>query len=578
MLTHFGRQQTTDTITFPFSRTPTIEAKARLDNRADLAEMLCLRSAVLHTLSDHELILLAYVKWGLKTPEYLLGDFAFAIDDPVNNRVFCARDHMGVVPLYYFLDDTTAIFSDDISTIARCRIVPRTVCREAVALYLLDGELRDDKLTFFEKVKKLPPASAMTVGSNETRDWTYWRPEDSPRIFLPTLQNYADNLHELLREAVSCRIPRQGNVSVHLSGGLDSSAIAALAATESAKDGATVTGYSWLAQPLNTSETLDPEWATGIAVANRYNIDLNYSEFNSEALLSLLQGLNIASGDSADCWYEFGVRELAVARGSSVILSGWGGDELITHYGNQRYLDSFLAGKFLATLRDIWRAADKHNHRLLNFISLAWRELIMPFFPWKSKLDQEHTNYLGAASNSIIETAYAFPRVTGPHPRFSVRNSQLAFLRAGHLLCRLESWAASGRRAGVEYRYPLLDKRVVEFALGLPAEMFRSQGHPRYLFRHVVRKFLPQEVWASIHKNEPARIAKAIQACVDALSLWHAENPGCDGGNPFIDSAKLNALLEKIARRESVVPEELAVDVTTAIRSILVLNMSMDLS
>jgi asparagine synthase (glutamine-hydrolysing) len=145
------------------------------------------------------------------------------------------------------------------------------------------------------------------------------------------------------------------------------------------------------------------------------------------------------------------------------------------------------------------------------------------------------------------------------------------------VLNRLESWAASGRRVGIEYRYPLLDKRIVEFALGLPAEMFRRKGHPRYLFRYVVRDFLPQEVWASIHKNEPVRIAKAIQVCVDALSRWHADHPAGDRDNPFIDSAKLDILLKKIARRQSVEPEELVVDVTTAIRSILVLNMSMDL-
>ena len=108
--------------------------------------------------------------------------------------------------------------------------------------------------------------------------------------------------------------------------------------------------------------------------------------------------------------------------------------------------------------------------------------------------------------------------------------------------------------------------------------MFRRKGHPRYLFRYVVRDFLPQEVWASIHKDEPVRIAKAIQVCIDALSRWHADHSIGDRDNPFIDSAKLDMLLDKIAREKSAVTQELVVHITTAIRSILVLNMSMDLS
>ncbi len=578
MFGRFARQRSHRSIALPATRTLTIDAKARLDNRAELAQLLCIPSLALNALSDDALILLAYQKWGVKTPEFLLGDFAFAIDDPVNDWVFCARDHIGVVPFYFFADDATAIVSDDISAITNCGPVPKRVCREAVALYLRDGELRDSRLTFFDKVRKLPRASAMTVEDSQIREWIYWRPEDSPGVMLPTLKDYADRLHQLLLEAVACRIPRHGALAVHLSGGLDSSAIAALAAMQATKAGPSVTGYSWLAPPQNASEALDPEWATGISVANRYDIDLHYCEFNSDSMLSLLRNLNIAGGDTADCWYEFAVREEVVASGGSIILSGWGGDELITHYGNQRYAETLLAGNLLSTLRDLWHATAENDHHFRSFFSLACRELLMPFLPRRLISRQVVPDYLGAASAALAECARALPFAVDQHPRYSVRKSQLAYWEAGHVLCRLESWAASGRRAGVEYRYPLLDKRIVEFALGLPAQMFRRKGHPRYLFRYVVRDLLPQEVWASIHKNEPVRIAKAIQICVDALSRWHADHPAGARDNPFIDWAKLNILLDKIARRESGTPEELIVDITTAIRSILVLNMSMDLN
>ena len=93
-----------------------------------------------------------------------------------------------------------------------------------------------------------------------------------------------------------------------------------------------------------------------------------------------------------------------------------------------------------------------------------------------------------------------------PVPRYlGVRYTQSWLLQSAHLSARMEGWAASGARRGIEYRYPLLDRRVLEFALGLPPEQYRRGRWSRWLMRHAMRSVLPPEVCRHLDKDDPAR-------------------------------------------------------------------------
>ena len=91
--------------------------------------------------------------------------------------------------------------------------------------------------------------------------------------------------------------------------------------------------------------------------------------------------------------------------------------------------------------------------------------------------------------------------------RRTVRRTQLSLLANGHLTHRIESWANFGADCGIEYRYPLLDRRLMEFCLGLPPAVTFQQGWKRYLFRHTVSPFLPPCVAWSTSKRDPAWLA-----------------------------------------------------------------------
>jgi asparagine synthase (glutamine-hydrolysing) len=527
-------------------------------------------------LADSDLILAAYRKWGTKTPEYLLGDFSFAITDFVRREVFCARDHLGITPFYHHLSGREFIYSDGIQAIVDSYPEPPKTCPEAVAIYLRDGELYHDRLTFAEGVEKLPPGHALLVTESDVKEWAYWRPEDSPKLREGSREVYIKQLKKLLQEAVKCRLPGNGLAGVHLSGGLDSSSITALAAKECAGANCSLVAYSWLATPASEEQANDPEWSYGQMVADQYGIPLHYEAFGPDELLEILEAHNIAWGDTTDLWYEFGVRNKASNKGIATIFTGWGGDQFISHFGNQYYFERFWQGKMFSILRELWRKCTVVERPCRAFVKLSLRLLVKPWYELLFRQPRQVSEFLGTSTDSVAAIAGELPREYVMHSHRSVRAHLLATADRHHLNSRIESWANSGRQDGIEYRYPLLDKRVVEFALGLPPEMYRSGDSDRYIFRQAVKDILPEQVWSDADKAEPARLQKSIETWVEALSRWYRKHGSETIDNPFIDGVKLKALLADISLREPILNTETYLAVATAVKSILVLNMSLE--
>ena len=124
----------------------------------------------------------------------------------------------------------------------------------------------------------------------------------------------------------------------------------------------------------------------------------------------------------------------------------------------------------------------------------------------------------------LIDPAFARrvrPLPKYPHPKLSagMRCIRLSLLQQGHLSARMERWAASGARHGLEYRYPLLDRRVLEFALGLPPGQFRRGRWNRWLMRHALAgAVLPPEVCWNPSKDDPARSEPLQEAMGEVLA------------------------------------------------------------
>src|SRR5439155_22508868 len=207
-----------------------IVADARVDAQADLIAKLNARvEHVKRGVPDVELLLRAYRVWGEDCIEHLLGDFVFAVWDRPRQSLFCARDHMGVKPLYYVSIGQTLVFSNTLDCVRLHPKVSDKLNDLAIADFLLFGLNLERDTTSFSDVRRLPPSHTGVWAVDRCAVQRYWAlPVEDP-IYYGHDYEYVDHFRDLLHQSVSDRL-RTNRVSVLMSGGLDSPGLAAVAA------------------------------------------------------------------------------------------------------------------------------------------------------------------------------------------------------------------------------------------------------------------------------------------------------------------------------------------------------------
>jgi asparagine synthase (glutamine-hydrolysing) len=207
-----------------------IVADARVDARRELIPQL--RTHGHENLSaqatDVELILCAYLTWGENCAEHLLGDFAFAIWDRPQQRLFCARDQLGVKPFFYAHIGRRLVFSSSLDCIRQHPSVSDRLNDLAIADFLLFDLNQDLATTSFADIQRLPPAHSAKWSARKQELSRYWTlPVDEP-LYFSQADDYVNRFQELLEQAVDDRL-RTKKVGIMMSGGLDSPTLAATA-------------------------------------------------------------------------------------------------------------------------------------------------------------------------------------------------------------------------------------------------------------------------------------------------------------------------------------------------------------
>ncbi len=201
-----------------------LTADARIDGRAELTQKLGVSES---THNDGELILLAYHAWKEQCIDHLIGDFAFAIWDADERRLFCARDHFGVKPFYYARTSNDGlIFSNTLNTLRLHPSVSDELHEPAIADYLLFGLNQDLASTTFRDIHRLPAGHTLTITKDSLRIRSYWQltaetPNDAQN-------NHVERFQQLLTTATKDRL-RTSRIGISMSGGLDSTGLAAIA-------------------------------------------------------------------------------------------------------------------------------------------------------------------------------------------------------------------------------------------------------------------------------------------------------------------------------------------------------------
>ena len=461
----------------------------------------------------------------------------------------CARDHIGARPFYYALAGEGIVFASTVEAVLAAPGVSRALDEAVVASYLTRGPT-DDARTFFAAVRKLPPGHALCVewtppGSRRTRVARFWHPEQSPAAAPASDDAYAEQFRHLYAQAVRDRLRgcEAGAVGVHLSGGLDSSSIAALAAREQRRQGLPPPlAFSWLAALRDVPPKPEHarEYALVDAVCAQEGLQVMHGAPSAADVLNVLQRDAALPGIHVHLNEEM-VQRHAARRGVRVLLSGWGGDECVSFHGRGHWQHLLLSGRWHRLAAEC-RDQDEAAVRALARVALSLLHPALP--PVLKRLRQG----LPVRRRWLIDPAFARrakPRAASAGREIGVRRTQLGLLQAGHLAERIEGWAASGARRGIEYRYPLLDRRLLEFALGLPPEQFRRGRWGRWLFRHGLQQLLPAEICWNRIKRDPARSEPLRDALGDALPAIRqrlaAHHPACAS---YVDMPRLRERLD----------------------------------
>ena len=490
-----------------------VAAAARLDGRGELGRRLGLPAAA----PPGEFILRAYRRWGSECPAHLLGDFALAVWDPGRRVLFCARDHIGARPLYYNLTQSRFAFASSIPAVLAAPGVPDGLDHEEVARWLSAGPSPPGERTMRRAVRRIPPGHALEVGAGEARLVRWWRPEFTAPPPLRSDDECAEAFLDLFGRAVRDCLSSAGRVGAHLSGGLDSSSVAALAARELRASGRhPPMAFTWHpAPPSDRPRTSAEATEHGLieAVARVEGLRVVHCPPNRADVLARLRRDPTLGEAASTLVHQEAVTRRAQALGVDVLLSGWGGDEGVSFNGRGHYDRLFATGRW----GELWREVGSRSPRPLRHILLA---VAPPAFvrPPLHALGHLIRGEPLPRRRSFLRrrrrrSAPARPAAWWP----GVREWQLHLLLAGHVGGRVEGWAECGARYGVEHRHPLLDRRLLEFALGLPPECYRRGVWSRWLMRHALRSVLPEQVLWNRDKRDPVRGRALEQATLTAF-------------------------------------------------------------
>ncbi len=478
----------------------TIAADARIDNRDELTRELGISSPEAAQTPDSQLILLAYLKWGDQCAARLIGDFAFAIWDAKQQTLFCARDHVGMRPFYYFYDQRVFAFSSDLEAITQIQGVTDRLDEAEIERYLFSLNLPYYTVgtTFLANVRKLLPAHTLTLTrGSEPRITQYWYPEHIKPASYRTPQECAEQLLHVVETAVRDRIRTEYPVGAHFSGGVDSSLLAVLAQRLLRQSGRGIKGFSW-SQPVQVEEETK-EYKRIRAIAQMHELDVHYVPSSERAVMDMVLEADLATRPIVSLVREHVLQRLAAQDGMRVLVSGWGGDETVSYDGRGYWGEMFITGRWLELYRNLRPRATKGQSRLSILKTVAhgfWHNVVLMGLSDRLRSRLQNSLIYKIPSDRFIRADYQKkldnPQV--PTMSFSTWGSRRAMIRSyysGYLAQRIESWAWSGAESSLQYAYPFLDRRVMEFAYSLPGSMYVHDGWSRYIIRLAAQNLFP---------------------------------------------------------------------------------------
>ncbi len=469
-------------------------------------------------ISDAALVLRAYRAWGVECMTRLHGEFAFAIWDAFQRRLFCARDPFGVRPFFHAALGDLFLFGNTLDCLRLHPRVRGALDEYAIADFLTRGYPLEADRSFFADIRRLPAGHTLSVTAATLTRHRYWRLPDEPCVRHRRPQQYVEQFGELLARAVRDR-SGTGPIALALSGGLDSGAIAAAATGR--------IGRAPVESPLRaycygmTHVFDDPEPAFARISADALGLPLEIMEAEDDVPFRPLRG-GATAEPYDDFYYTETLRWQAhVARDARVILDGLGADEIFL---SEWLLDEAARESWPRLARDALETLFNGQRPGLGLRArLAGRPVVRPEPP--SWLAPEWSQSLRVRERLLEHRATDVPAGT---PRARAR----ARLLSPTWPLYLESLDAGFTRVPLESRWPFLDHRLLQFALSLPPFPWCVD---KRLLRAALRPVLPETI---VSRPKAPLAGQAFAAFLSRNPGWpRTVRPVLDRLGPRLDVA-----------------------------------------
>lgn len=490
----------------------------RIDNRSELGEALNIGVADLSLMPDSMIAMRLFDRWGEQSFERILGDFAIIVMDLREGHLICARDQMGSRVLHYHRVGSRFAVATNPETLFALSWVPRIWNKERVLDTLVWRGL-DPEITYFKEIFRVPPGSIVRVRGTSLLKTQFWNPENISDVRFKTDHEYVEAFQEHFRVAVKARLRSRRMPCATITGGLDSSSIAVVAADMLAAIGNKLNTFTaipeagFIKQATRGVYFDETPYVRQIAEANG-NITPHFIPPSKTPILEHIAEQirvgGVPSGGILNGLWVMDIYAAARSLGHNVMLCGELGNTTMSYDGQGLFAELVWKGRWLRLIREIassgyrWRRTIRHN-TISPFIPAPifsmyrkWRRSGNP--PWHaySAIRADFAAQVGIM-NRAAHDHYPYDTTL----RRVTKLSRIYDLHA--VTCESADWYAKLRaHFGIDTRAPTLDQRLVEFCIGVPEDQYLRKGNQRWLIRRAMRGLLPDPVVSNTKRGAQA--------------------------------------------------------------------------
>lgn len=511
-------------------------------NYRELREELRSMGHVFRTGSDTEVLVRSYEQWGIECLQRFIGMFALAIWDGRENRLYLARDRVGIKPLYYYREDGLFLFGSELKAIMNHRGFSRRISRDGLSLFLRYDYIRSP-YTIFENTFKLEPGHYLCLQNGQLEKHRYWDITESYNMHPCDISDdeSCEMFEEIMTDSLRHRLVSDVPVGLFLSGGIDSSVVATLLRKNISVPFKTFTiGF-------DQEKYNEAEWAARLAdYLGTEHVESYVSEDEAIETVSDIPSIyDEPFGDTSS------IPTCVLSRLASehvkVVMSGDGGDELFcgyNHYIKCAYLASMIEktpgivrsglkamlsglsadrldgmGKTLgiSSLRRRRNSYERNRATLLNIIKKDMPEM---YRSRRGTWAPEDMRSLFREPCDVLDSTFddSFRAMESGELLTQMLYADFCAWLPDDILTKVDRASMS---TGLEAREPFLDHRIVHFAARLPSDLKYRNGETKYLLRRVLAKHIPRELYERPKKGFESPVDKWLRGRLRPLVSEH---------------------------------------------------------